>query len=221
MPTDKQIAANRRNAQKSTGPRTPAGKRQSRLNAFKHGLTGHLEPAPDAARDAFAADILASLQPAGPIERQLAHSIADAYWRLNRISVIESHLLAGDLDEDPLPAMNTLTTYEMRLHRKVKSDLAQLREIQSARRAEEAKTAEQAAAAERRVFDEACTLLELKLRLDPDVDLDGTFTHPNGFVFSIPKLLDSMTINRRLQRARQCVTTNPFTVAELESMLPA
>ena len=43
MPTDKQIGANRLNAEKSTGPRTEAGKNKTRLNAVTHGLTGHLE----------------------------------------------------------------------------------------------------------------------------------------------------------------------------------
>ncbi|QEH38486.1 hypothetical protein OJF2_70890 [Aquisphaera giovannonii] len=38
MATAAQIAANRRNAQKSTGPRTKAGKARSRLNGLKHGL---------------------------------------------------------------------------------------------------------------------------------------------------------------------------------------
>ncbi len=43
MATDKQIEANRPlNAQKSTGRRTEAGRNTSRLNAWKHGLTGHL-----------------------------------------------------------------------------------------------------------------------------------------------------------------------------------
>ena len=39
MPTASQIAANRRNAQKSTGPRTAAGKAKTRLNPLKPGLT--------------------------------------------------------------------------------------------------------------------------------------------------------------------------------------
>lgn len=39
MATDKQIAANRRNAARSTGPRSLRGKAKSRMNAFRHGLS--------------------------------------------------------------------------------------------------------------------------------------------------------------------------------------
>jgi hypothetical protein len=38
MPSDRQIAANRNNAQKSTGPRSKAGREASRGNARRHGL---------------------------------------------------------------------------------------------------------------------------------------------------------------------------------------
>jgi hypothetical protein len=40
LASEKQIAANRRNATKSTGPRTPDGKARSRMNSFRHGLSG-------------------------------------------------------------------------------------------------------------------------------------------------------------------------------------
>jgi hypothetical protein len=38
MPSDRQIAANRNNAKKSTGPRSQAGREASRRNARRHGL---------------------------------------------------------------------------------------------------------------------------------------------------------------------------------------
>ena len=38
-PTSKRVEANRRNSQKSTGPRTTQGKNRSRFNAVTHGAT--------------------------------------------------------------------------------------------------------------------------------------------------------------------------------------
>jgi hypothetical protein len=227
MATEKQIEANRLNAQKSTGPRTDAGKRKSRLNAVKHGLTGHLHVMTDderQAHDTFIAGIVDSLKPADAVEHQLAHSVADGYWRINRVSAIENDFFASEAcnqEGDALASLNLLTVYEMRLHRKVRLDLQQLREIQAARRADEAKKAEQQQAANRKTFDESCALLELNLRDDDQLDLDGKFTHPNGFVYSIPKLLQAMAANRRMHDARQNVARNPFTAAELETLLPA
>ena len=46
MATEKQIAANRLNALKSTGPRTPQGKLVSSLNNTRHGMLANGHPYP-------------------------------------------------------------------------------------------------------------------------------------------------------------------------------
>jgi hypothetical protein len=87
MTSEKQIAANRENALRSTGPKTDTGKQTSSLNALRHGLTGQVDlmPAEDReAHDKFCAAIVADLAPAGALETQFAQSIAEDNWRLNR-----------------------------------------------------------------------------------------------------------------------------------------
>jgi hypothetical protein len=206
MLTDKQTEANRRNAQKSTGPRTAAGKNQSRLNAFRHGLTGQLDIMPDDVReahDAFIARLVLSLQPAHALENQLAHSIAESYWRLNRIPVIENTLLAeGDYvrfeqnqDKDYSDLQRALssvrafvenparfallTVYETRLHRKAQAELKQLREIQAERRAAQERPAVAPKAAEQKAA-EPPSAAAAGAQMSESTDR----APENGFVFS-------------------------------------
>ena len=85
MATDRQIAANRRNAQKSTGPKTDEGKAASRLNAVRHGFASQnfLLKAED--HDEFAAyraDFIATHQPANATEMFLVDQIVAASWRI-------------------------------------------------------------------------------------------------------------------------------------------
>jgi hypothetical protein len=73
MTSYRQIEANRRNALKSTGPKTAAGKEQSRCNAVRHGLTaetviGALEDAED--YKAFEAAIIADYDAQSGVERE-------------------------------------------------------------------------------------------------------------------------------------------------------
>ena len=42
MASERQIAANRRNARRTTGPRSPAGRNRSRGNSYRHGLAAAL-----------------------------------------------------------------------------------------------------------------------------------------------------------------------------------
>ena len=90
--TDKQLAANRRNARKSTGPRTPEGKAVSRYNALKHGILAKavippaLEPYESRADfDGLVEAFKDQFAPATPLEALLVQQVAVIYWRLARL----------------------------------------------------------------------------------------------------------------------------------------
>jgi len=98
MTSEKQIAANRRNAARSTGPRRRAGKRRSNENSRKHGLLAKAVLTPDenpADYEAFRDEALASLKPVGFLETQLATNIIDSSWRKRRCARMEAGLLGG------------------------------------------------------------------------------------------------------------------------------
>jgi hypothetical protein len=90
MATEKQIAANRLNALKSTGPRTAAGKRRSSQNALKHGAhANHLIVATeDESSFAAHADRLQRALSAGNFfEEDLLRIVVQTTWITNRIAV--------------------------------------------------------------------------------------------------------------------------------------
>jgi hypothetical protein len=96
MTTEKQILANQQNAQHSTGPRTESGKRRSRRNAIRHGLTSEaiidaLENAAD--YRAFERAIKSDYSPQTAIESQSISRLASLLWRLRRAVIVESGLL--------------------------------------------------------------------------------------------------------------------------------
>jgi hypothetical protein len=96
MTSLKQLEANRRNALKSTGPKTKNGKYASRRSALKHGFTAEtvIEPLenPEEYR-AFEATIVAEYPPQTPVEQELVPRLASLLWRLRRATAIETGLL--------------------------------------------------------------------------------------------------------------------------------
>jgi hypothetical protein len=95
MTSFRQIEANRRNAQLSTGPVTEEGKNKSRQNALRHGLTAEtvidaLEDAEDYA--AFELAVTADYDAPSAVERELVLRLASLLWRLRRATSIESGL---------------------------------------------------------------------------------------------------------------------------------
>src|SRR3974390_2762672 len=95
MTSFRQIEANRRNARLSTGPVTEEGKKRSRQNAVRHGLTAEtvitaLEDAEDYA--AFEMAVTADHDAQTAVERELVLRLASLLWRLRRATAIESGL---------------------------------------------------------------------------------------------------------------------------------
>ena len=95
MTSYQQMEANRRNALKSTGPKTEAGKQVSRCNAVRHGLTaetviGALEDAED--YKSFEAAITADYNAQSAVERELVLRLASVLWRLRRATSTETGL---------------------------------------------------------------------------------------------------------------------------------
>ena len=92
MATEKQFEANRQNAQKSTGPKTPEGRAAVRLNGVKHGLTAEtiiLKGESEADFTALFDSLEAEHDPVTPTEEALVVQLAMATWRLRRLYHVE------------------------------------------------------------------------------------------------------------------------------------
>ena len=161
MATRKQVEANRRNASRSTGPRTDEGKAASRLNATRHGIRAsdpvvpHLERQED--WEAHRLGMVESLRPIGRLEEMLVERAAELSWRTNRVVQYERdevakayspeaprywHELrevgvAGGRQLPDLAKLGLLTRYEAHLHRSLMQLLRELQRIQDARRSQD------------------------------------------------------------------------------------
>ena len=95
MPSLKQIQANRLNAQKSTGPRTSAGKANSRFNALKAGIDAAAEviPGEDPGElSALTVEYYERFTPDRPEQYALVDSLIANDWLLRRLRRIEGQL---------------------------------------------------------------------------------------------------------------------------------
>ena len=104
--TPRKIEANRRNAQKSTGPKTAAGRAASKMNALKHGMlaetvvvSGHKLRESTQDFKKLCAEFYAELQPVGALEEMLVDQIVTSTWRLRRARTAETGEIALSVDE--------------------------------------------------------------------------------------------------------------------------
>lgn len=115
MATEKQIAANRRNAMRSTGPKTAAGKRRSSQNSLKHGLTAHACDTSSSVESEAHKILELYLGPDVNLASQ-SQNLADAVGRLERIRTVRSRLfgqiMSGEADVSILKQLKALDRYE-------------------------------------------------------------------------------------------------------------
>jgi hypothetical protein len=96
MCSEKQIEANKLNAQKSTGPKTPEGKATVSQNAVTHGLTALRPVLANENPEEYALfrdDFFRHYAPVGILEESLAQRAADTFWRLRRAQDYETAVL--------------------------------------------------------------------------------------------------------------------------------
>ncbi len=157
------VSINRANSQRSTGPKTEAGKQRSSQNALRHGLTGQTVVMPTEDLRAYEAHLKSfrdEYQPLGATEAHLVQSLADTSWRLNRVASFEATLLSHDAAPAPTPtrfaraeaqrlhavaatfvsqsrALSNLSLNSNRLSREFERTVALLRKLQETRRVHE------------------------------------------------------------------------------------
>jgi hypothetical protein len=93
MATEAQAVANRRNAEKSTGPRTPEGKAVVAQNAVKHGLLARQDVIRGEDQEEFELyreELFWELNPVGTMQSRLAERIVSLAWRLRRAERIQN-----------------------------------------------------------------------------------------------------------------------------------
>jgi hypothetical protein len=159
MASQKQIDANRRNAQLSPGPSSPEAKAKTRMNAMRDGITGQVITLSEDDRPIFEklkAELIDDLAPKTTMELHLASSIAWDNWRLDHLRAVEMNLYAiGTQDpdchiecDDPQlhsamsgaltfvkqsKKMGLMSIYEQRLNRSIHKNMDKLAELQAER----------------------------------------------------------------------------------------
>jgi len=147
MTTERQAYANRLNASRSTGPRTPEGKARVALNARKHGLLSReslVEGESELDLLDFGKRLRAQLAPIGELELFLADRIISNAWRLRRAVGIEAALLnvkRGDQTvlegvlswKSDCDRLQLISRYEATLERSLYKALHELQRLQAAR----------------------------------------------------------------------------------------
>ena len=138
MATQAQINANRANAEKSTGPKTPEGKAKVSGNAVKHGLGSKKLLVGDNQRQEFETlrqDLLKQVQPEGTVEEILFKELLHAAWNLERVRHLEDQLFFHCADRLADPGfdqkLDMYTRFHARFERTFHRTLKELKSMQT------------------------------------------------------------------------------------------
>ncbi len=130
MSTIKQIRANRRNAQRSTGPKTQEGKDRVRFNGLVHGFFAESAILPGESQEKFDAQlarVTAAWAPQDDFEKDLVEQIAVCQWKIARLDRAEAVLYAPSLPPDKFAlSIHRLNLTQSRLRRDISRAIADL-----------------------------------------------------------------------------------------------
>jgi hypothetical protein len=211
MTTPAQIAANQANAKLSTGPTSPTGKQIASQNSVKHQLTGKGSPALPGEEDAVAEHVQGYLEayaPVGVPERDLVVNIAENHWRLQRCHALETALFNKIIMEqtdnpssaiadawlDSTRGLRSVATYAARIQRAIEKNTAELKSLQTERKAAYAKAEA-----------EAMLLTQLAHAKGESPDVSKDFPSPErcgGFVYALPEVARLLGRAARLEEAK-------------------
>lgn len=137
MATVRQIEANRRNAQMSTGPKTPEGKAASRMNALRHGLRARTAVLPGENQEDFdqlCDDLESEWQPQTRSELFYLEQMAISQWKLTRTEIAEQSVFAQITDpEKQIPMLDRIWQCQSRFERSYASGQRELKRLQGSR----------------------------------------------------------------------------------------
>jgi ribosomal silencing factor RsfS len=136
MATLKQFEANRRNAQKSTGPKTPEGKSAVSMNALRHGLRARTVVLPGEDPTEFhhlCDDLQAEWTPQSRTEQFYVEQMAVSQWKLTRMEVVEVNIFKDTDAKSQLSTLDRLWQAEHRLERSYARAQHELERLQKSR----------------------------------------------------------------------------------------
>src|SRR6266704_761913 len=137
MATIKQIEANRLNALKSTGPKTPEGKAAVRMNALRHGLRARTVVLPGENSDDFhqlCDDLETEWNPESRTEQFYVEQMAVSQWKLTRIELAEKSIVTQEVAAKiQIPLLERLWQSQCRLERSYARAQRELERLQKSR----------------------------------------------------------------------------------------